>query len=300
MVTEATPKRKRALEDPATSSSKKKQQQQRRKPDFSNPGDTVKFLIGNDPSPKPFVVHKEHACYYSPVLDAAFNSGFVEGQTQTYTLDDVSPRAFRILVRWLYTQALDVSIEQYEEAEDDDDDGPADIDTASEHEEEVTDDERLEINTLKMGLDLIHLWVMADRLLIRPLQNSAIDILEKLWSDPPVAEWSVVLSYIYENTTPSSPLRHLLVDMIAYLWSSDEMIDNFPDNIPKQLLLDVLKIHSNSVFALFVSDSQGRRVATTDECGKQAYTCVRSWRSYHVPEDDPRDGENDVSSEEQE
>jgi hypothetical protein len=33
------------------------------------------------------------------VLEAAFNSEFVEGQTQTYRLEDATERAFRLLVQ---------------------------------------------------------------------------------------------------------------------------------------------------------------------------------------------------------
>ena len=50
----------------------------------------------------------QFVCHYSPVLDAAFNSGFVEGRTQTYELDDTRPGAFRFFVQWLYGQDIDL------------------------------------------------------------------------------------------------------------------------------------------------------------------------------------------------
>jgi hypothetical protein len=56
------------------------------------------------------MVHKEHACRYSPVLDKAFNSTFEEGQAQTYTMDDTTIGAFRMFVQWVYTQKLNVSV----------------------------------------------------------------------------------------------------------------------------------------------------------------------------------------------
>lgn len=41
---------------------------------------------------KPLNVHKEVACYYSPVFRAAFNSKFKEGTGQWYRLEDVGSR----------------------------------------------------------------------------------------------------------------------------------------------------------------------------------------------------------------
>lgn len=76
------------------------------------PTDTVTFHVGKEA--EPFVVHKgivnptqwylrdyinrysEFACHYSPVLNAAFNSEFVESQTWTYCLEDDEFGPFRI------------------------------------------------------------------------------------------------------------------------------------------------------------------------------------------------------------
>jgi len=53
-------------------------------------------------------VLKEVVCFHSPDLNAVFNSGFIEGQTQTYRLDDTTERAFRLLVQWLYFQKFEL------------------------------------------------------------------------------------------------------------------------------------------------------------------------------------------------
>jgi BTB/POZ domain len=68
----------------------------------------VTFLIGTGDTPKKFIMHKERVCYYSPVLNAAFNSTFIEGQTQTYRLEDTSPSAFRLFTQWIYGQKFDL------------------------------------------------------------------------------------------------------------------------------------------------------------------------------------------------
>lgn len=64
----------------------------------------VTILAG--PNKEPFLVHKDFACHYSPVLRAAFNSSFIEGETQTYDLDDVEEETVRLLVHWIYTQSI--------------------------------------------------------------------------------------------------------------------------------------------------------------------------------------------------
>lgn len=60
------------------------------------------------PEKEKFILHKEFACHYSPTFNAGFNSKFLAGETQTYTLDDVAPAPVRLLVHWIYTQTLAV------------------------------------------------------------------------------------------------------------------------------------------------------------------------------------------------
>ncbi|KAH9222817.1 hypothetical protein DL95DRAFT_518352 [Leptodontidium sp. 2 PMI_412] len=58
-------------------------------PSFSDPLTIVTIIIGRSVS-KIFAIYKEFACYYSPVLRAAFNGPFLEGQSQTMIIDDFS------------------------------------------------------------------------------------------------------------------------------------------------------------------------------------------------------------------
>lgn len=233
------------------------------------------------------------------VLDAAFNSGFVEGQTQTYTLDDIGPRAFRLLVQWLYTQKLGVSIEMYEEAGDDED--PVELSETADLEEL---DENLEPSnpyaTLKMSCDLVQLWMVADRLLIRPLQNAAIGILERLWIQKGhrVKDFAILFSYIYEHTTATSPLRHLLVDLIVYKWRMNEVIEEYPDLLPKDLLLEVVSILTMTLVPHQIrSHANGKKVWLQDKDGDPQYICTRVMRDYLVPEDGEDKDEDEATLE---
>ncbi|KAE8451848.1 hypothetical protein EG329_002689 [Mollisiaceae sp. DMI_Dod_QoI] len=184
------------------------------KPNFSNPTDMVTLLIGNEEEPmEPFMVHREFACYYSPVLRAAFEGDSMEGKAQSYRLDDISAGACRLLVAWLYSQNIDVFSHADSEADDgnsdtlgspspsfasddgyetassshnlgaqspnhselDGDDTSVPSETETETETEVDSAQYID------EYDLIQLWVAADRLLIPSLQNLAMRTLDGLF-----------------------------------------------------------------------------------------------------------------------
>ncbi|KAG4412671.1 hypothetical protein IFR04_014174 [Cadophora malorum] len=71
---------------------------------FTDGKSLVTFMFGPDPNPTEFLIHKEVVCQQSEVLAAAFNSGFKEGQTQTYRLEDTTDRGFRLFMQWLYSR----------------------------------------------------------------------------------------------------------------------------------------------------------------------------------------------------
>lgn len=69
----------------------------------SNSHELVTFLVGKEPNVKKLVLHKESACFFSVVLNRAFNPpASVGGQTQEYRLGDTSEVAVKFLVQWIY------------------------------------------------------------------------------------------------------------------------------------------------------------------------------------------------------
>ena len=60
----------------------------------------VTIYAGQNPHATPFVMHKDFACHFSPVLKAAFKSGFIEGQKQEYRVDEDDEEIVRLLVEW--------------------------------------------------------------------------------------------------------------------------------------------------------------------------------------------------------
>ncbi|TVY73266.1 hypothetical protein LSUE1_G005765 [Lachnellula suecica] len=192
-------------------------------PDFSEADKFVTFLIG--PSEKTFLVHKEVVCYHSPVLSAAFNSAFVEGQTQTYTLDDTTEGAFKLLVQWFYGKKIQLQIlqEEYKRSHQ----------VYNEKIQDIIDQEHD---------DLLRLWVLADKFSIPTLQNLVMRKLNE------ISEWTyhihfVGLGYIYLNTVKGSPLRKYFVEVIARELSSDHYKTD-PEDFPKEMLLELAIFYS--------------------------------------------------------
>ncbi|CZR51137.1 uncharacterized protein PAC_01012 [Phialocephala subalpina] len=77
-------------------------------PAFDEPSTLVTIRVGKDDDVETFLVHKEVVCRHSLVLKAAFDSGFIEGQTQTYELSHVNSETAKMLVQWLYAQEVTI------------------------------------------------------------------------------------------------------------------------------------------------------------------------------------------------
>ena len=179
---------------------------------FRDPEALVTFVIG--PDEKKFLVHKEFACHYSPVLKAAFNSNFIEGQTKTYRLDDTTEGAFQLFVQGLYSQRLEIPLLQ--------------------------DENMKHTNTEAANggwESLCRLWVLTDKLEMPRLQNLAIESIYKFGEETNEAP-TRQLHFIYDNTSAGSPLRRYMVDLCHYELESTGFIDD-PEMFPHAFLIDL-------------------------------------------------------------
>ncbi|TVY34854.1 hypothetical protein LSUB1_G005410, partial [Lachnellula subtilissima] len=174
---------------------------------FSNPTELVTLEVG--PEKKKFILHKEFACHYSPVLKAAFNSEFVEGQTQTYVLEEVTEPVARLLVDWLYTQQLDIC--RYEKG----------------HPKKSEE-----------GLSLCRLW--PDKLLLPGLQNLIVRTFEEINQETMVTSTSCI-RYVYENTCEGSPLRKLLLHQCA-CYTCHTVFRRKQRQFPKEFFVDLAEL----------------------------------------------------------
>jgi len=298
-------KRRRPVEESTGGASTSKEKKAKlRAPCFSAPNEMVTFLIGETGSEEPFKVHKEFACYYSPVLRAAFNSSFLEGQTQTYRLEDIGVNAFRLLVQWLYSQNMDVHIESDLIRNDSvadvgasDSDGNREEDGADdEHNEDAVDSEdegddipyELYEAWRDQELAFVQLWVAGDRLLIPSLQNAVMLTWHELWAkDVKRVTTTSWLSYAYQHTCAGSSLRNLAVDVFTYNVDSS-YIEERADEFPREMLVDLVLAYSKAVDPILpqAGDEISPKETLLMVSAKYRYQCIRTWRSYLVPENE--------------
>jgi len=128
----------------------------------------------------------------------------IEGQTQTYRLEDTTNEAFSLFVAWLYTQKINI---------------------------EVAEDQTFKASALPI------LWVLAEKLLIPSLQNLTIDSIEQYRKDKKVI-LGPSIKYIYSNTSAGSPLRKLLVDQCASSVIRTAFSEN-PQYYPQEMLIEL-------------------------------------------------------------
>jgi hypothetical protein len=179
----------------------------------------VTVLVG--PSAQKFLIHKERVCHHSQVLKAAFNGNFIEGQTQTYRIEDTSPGGFRIFTRWIYDQDLDLF--------------------QLKSKEEKRRDVRLHIINLVHfeDMELGELWVLADKMAIHRLQNFIVRKIvqtREMYGSVTVR----TLLYICERTAVGSPLRRLMVSEVAQNCRKNDDFD-CTEYFPHEFLMDLAK-----------------------------------------------------------
>lgn len=158
------------------------------------------------------MIHKEIAVL-SPVFAAAFNGPFIEGQSQTYELEDASAETVRLLCGWLYTRKLDVDITKRW----------ATTEEMTRDEWDIYDDKKLVL------LALADVWILGDKLLLPGLQNCAVRLMMDLM--PPKNMWQErvqyytcytgLSEYVDENTTEESALRRLWTHEIATFFEEE-------------------------------------------------------------------------------
>ncbi len=183
----------------------------------------VTIYVG--PERKAFRVHKEVACLYSPVLRAAFNSNFIEGQTQTYTLEGCG-KAFQLVVQWMYRQSI--------------------TPPATKEEAALIYTKDPSIHGIKAyaillkitcrPTELISAWLTADYLQIPRLQNYIVNQMETLRVDGHMRAlyW---LDFLYENVPRGAAIRELVFEQCVR-FVPEQRYETNPEWFPKEFLLD--------------------------------------------------------------
>lgn len=161
------------------------------------------FVVGQ--SGQKFMVHKSYAVAYSQFLRAAFNGKFVEGQTQTMTLEDVEIETFGLFVHWLYFQ-------------------------------------KVEMGSFVRIQALARLWVLAGRCLISRLQNEVMSVLVRYLQGPFWFHRSTILySFaVYAYDSNNNELKMLAIDALGRVDAESDVLQKFWATFRQDILLDTM------------------------------------------------------------
>jgi BTB/POZ domain len=164
-------------------------------------------------------------CYYSPVFNKAFNGVFLEGETQTMTLEDVDASVFGLLVSWLYTGDI------------------------------ATRESRQHDNSFKLyqkPIQLAKLWILGERFLMPRLQNRVVDeifiaidvmfdvkIYKSIENETPAELVKSFVQFAYSAGSPT--LQRLAVSILGHR-CPEKIFMQLIDGLPKEAWLDVAKV----------------------------------------------------------
>jgi hypothetical protein len=170
-------------------------------------------------------------CYYSPVFNKALNGIFLEGETQTMTLEDVDASVFGLLVSWLYTGNI------------------------------ASRKSRQHENNFKLyqfPIQLAKLWILGERFLMPQLQNGVVnkiffvidDLMLKLETYKSIedeAPAELVKSFVqFAYSAGSTTLQRLAVSTLNDR-CTEEIFMEVIDGLPKEAWLDVAKALKSGV-----------------------------------------------------
>ncbi|KAG4443029.1 hypothetical protein IFR05_001483 [Cadophora sp. M221] len=152
------------------------------------------------------------------VLKAAFNGPFIEGKTGVYKLEDVNPETFRLFAEHLYSGKITLLHHN--------------VNPVGNHGKVYNHTNEC----AEQDLTLAQLWVLADRFLVRTLQNQVVVHMERI-RQPCGKTGTACWDYVYGNTSPGSRLRALIAEQCA--WS--ETFDwGDSQQVPQNLLKDII------------------------------------------------------------
>lgn len=194
--------------------------------------------MGDDRSGEPFIIHRNLVCHYSPYFERIFTREegrdlFVNDGMPSVIYQDTTHEAFGVFMQYAYRTSIKDNRGNYP---------PIAI--------------------------LLQFWILAAKIFVPELQNVTLQGIFEHKGEVS-CEWVL---YAYNNTTPGSLLRKLIIDQVLVRRFSIEcLIATFKEDLaklPKELLADIViaqkkLLSPTHLPALRVADyyvrSEGRR-----------------------------------------
>lgn len=183
----------------------------------SEPDVMATFIVGAEQ--KKFIIHKEVACKHSYVLRTEFDGPFIKDRTAVYTLEDTDTEVFRLFFEFLYREKVIFKSHNPNPADD------VDKVRARNHTSKCEDQDYV----------LVDLWILADRFMVRPLQNLVIDQLSRVATECGL-DLSDSFQSIYDRTLEGSQLRRFIANRTSWLLIDEGDTDHYP----REMLVDMV------------------------------------------------------------
>jgi hypothetical protein len=215
----------------------------------------VTFIIGKVPNAQQFLLHRDLVYKYSPVMKAAFESPFIEGEKQEYRLEENSEEAFKYLMQWLYSKHINFTT-HFE----------GEIDWSLK--DKKTEEYGKHLKICKKDLHfLIELWILGDKFMIPGVQNAAIRQIAV------VAKSCIIglleqIRFVYAETLEDCALRRFIVHHTIWHVGKGFWAKSFDDIYPKEFLIDVAHefsaVLSDAANSVMVKNPRNRKRSRKD------------------------------------
>jgi hypothetical protein len=173
-------------------------------------GKCVKIYVGEDRSGEPFIIHRNVLCHYSPYFEKIFRREegrdlFISDGMPSVIYKDATHETFGVFMQYAYRTSIKDNSGNYPPIE-----------------------------------TLLKFWILAARVFVPELQNVTLQGIFE-YKGGMSCDWVL---YVYNHTTPGSPLRKLMIDQVLVRRFSVEcLIATFEEDLadlPKELLADIV------------------------------------------------------------
>ncbi|KAK5728055.1 hypothetical protein LTR17_012252 [Elasticomyces elasticus] len=173
--------------------------------------DLITVLVGAEESR--FIVHKDAICAKSPFFNAACGREWIEGQEKTVRLPEQDAGAFKVYLRWVYSDTLNMALME---------EPPGYV-------------------VIPSFLNLTKAWLLSTYLQDDALCNKLIDLqLAKYQASGSGVVSKSTLDYVFEHTPAESHIARLFLDALASASDAEGFAASGKD-LPSPVLFDMAR-----------------------------------------------------------
>jgi hypothetical protein len=201
-------------------------------------GDVIQVVVGSGP-PYTFRVHEDMICQASPFFISAMSHAWKEARERIVILDEDEPETFKIYLHWLYRGTIPIRFGN------------------------PVEDEKLYHSTSKtlkyihdvyaeQYLEITRAYILGDKLGDGDFCDALIDVMSDACAKATLDDEASgelcfpdrkIVNCIYHNTTESSKMRVLMVDVYAEYAQPEWLSDKYHPAFVLDLATTLLGLH---------------------------------------------------------